>query len=208
MLLKSLIFCVYNLILNTSFYLFIFIALTSFLFLFIDLRRKFLFFILLIICYSIWGFMLDLDGIMLVFLTAEFTIFLLFLMTYLQLYGNFSFMTQKINYLLLIICFLPLFFYSPLFSFYFYNSFYKSLFHVVSSDFYILYYFLFEKLPLLVILITLIISFFSLFFIILYFNLKIAKLNLTKSTKNLYFLRKQQLLKQTNFSSKLYTFQK
>jgi len=208
MLLKSLIFCVYNLILNTSFYLFIFIVLTSFLFLFIDLRRKFLFFILLIICYSIWGFMLDLDGIMLVFLTAEFTIFLLFLMTYLQLYGNFSFMTQKINYLLLIICFLPLFFYSPLFSFYFYNSFYKSLFHVVSSDFYILYYFLFEKLPLLVILITLIISFFSLFFIILYFNLKIAKLNSTKSTKNLYFLRKQQLLKQTNFSSKLYTFQK
>jgi hypothetical protein len=208
MLLKSLIFCVYNLILNTSFYLFIFIVLTSFIFLFIDLRRKFLFFILLIICYSIWGFMLDLDGIMLVFLTAEFTIFLLFLMTYLQLYGNFSFMAQKINYLLLIICFLPLFFYSPLFSFYFYNSFYKSLFHVVSSDFYILYYFLFEKLPLLVILITLIISFFSLFFIILYFNLKIAKLNLTKSTKNLYFLRKQQLLKQTNFSSKLYTFQK
>lgn len=145
---------------------------------------------------------------MLVLLTAEFTIVLLFLMTYIQLYSNYSFIKLEVNYRILIVFFsLLLVFYQPLNNFYFYTCFYKAINHIVSSDFYILYYFLFEKLPVLVILMTLVISFFSLFFIVVYYSLKLTKLDTNKHLKNLYFLRKQNLAKQTGFKSKVYTFQ-
>ncbi len=207
-MLKSFFFNLYTLSSNFSFYLLLLIGLFSFLVLFSDLRRKFILFLFVIILYSIWGFMLDLDGIFLVFITAEFTIFLLFLMTYLQLYSNYNFTITKLNFWPLVIFFgLFIVNYSPLNSFYHYNSFYKTINHVVSSDFYILYYFLFEKLPLLVIILTVVISLFSLFFIVMYFSMKLVKLESQKNIKNLYFLRKQVLVKQTTFSSKLYTFQ-
>jgi len=165
-LLKNFFFVLYGLLLNFSFYLFTIIIFVSLVLLFTSLRKKFMFFILVVLSYSIWGFLLDLDGMMLVLLTTEFTIVLLFLMTYIQLYHNFSFVTFYVNYRYLAI-FLIFFiiFYEPLNSFYFYTNYYQSVTHIVSSDFYILYHFLFEKLPLLVILMTLIISFFSLFFI-------------------------------------------
>lgn len=155
-----------------------------------------------------WGFMLDLDGMMLVLLTAEFTIVLLFLMTYVQLYSNFEFVvnTSKLPYLVIFFILLP-FSYNPAHSLNFYVNYYTSINHIVASDFFILYYFLFEKLPVLVILMTLVISFFSLFFIIVYYNLKLAKNTEKQNSKNLYFLRKQILVKQTNFNNRLYTFQ-
>lgn len=152
--------------------------------------------------------MLDLDGMMLVLLTAEFTIVLLFLMTYIQLYSNYEFVSNlsPVRYLFICIIFLPAL-YNPLQSFYFYTNYYSTINHIVASDFFILYYFLFDKLPILVILMTLVISFFSLFFIIVYYNLKFAKNKEKQNSKNLYFLRKQILVKQTNFSNRLYTFQ-
>jgi len=180
----------------------------SFSLLFSDLRKKFAWFVCIIILYSVWGFMLDLDGIMLVFLSAEFTIFLLFLMTYLQLYSNYTYITTKVSYLPLIIFpLVSLFTVHNYNNFYFFHSYYKSLEHTVSSDFYILYYFLFEKLPVLTIMLTLIISFFSLFFIVMYFSLKLVKTSNYKKSKSIYFLRKQALIKQTVFSTRLYTFQ-
>lgn len=152
--------------------------------------------------------MLDLDGMMLVLLTAEFTIVLLFLMTYIQLYSNYEFVCNlsPVRYLVICIIFLPAI-YNPLQSFYFYTNYYSAINHIVASDFFILYYFLFDKLPILVILMTLVISFFSLFFIIVYYNLKFAKNKEKQNSKNLYFLRKQILIKQTTFSNRLYTFQ-
>lgn len=201
-------FNIYALIHNFSFYLLLTIFLFSFLFLFSDLRRKFIKFIFIIILYSVWGFLIDLDGLFLVFITAEFTIFLLLLMTYLQLYSNFNFLSSKIptRFALFSLVFF-IFNYNPFYSFYSPTSYYKALHHLVSSDFYILYYFLFEKFPLLVVLLTLIISFFSLFFIVMYFSLKLTKANAHKTLKTLHFLRKQVLTKQVNFSSKVYTFQ-
>lgn len=197
----------YALINNFSFYLLIvFITLVN-LFLNSDTRKKFITFLLLIIVFGIWGFSHDLDGIFLVFLVAEFTIFLLLLMTYLQLYSNFTFVSNSFKFSQILL--LPVYLYFIQFtnSFYTYISFYKTLDYFVSSDFYILYYFLFEKIPVLVVFFTLIISFFSLFFILMYFSLKLKKLDGQKKLKNLYFLKKQVLVKQVKFESKLYTFQ-
>lgn len=207
-MLKSLFFNIYLLIFNFSFYLFITIAAISFYLLNSSLRSKFIYFLLNIVLFSIWGFIFDLDGIILVFLTAEFTIFLLFLMTYIQLYSNYSFVSAPTNYLYLIGFFvITILIHNQTFVFFNFISYYKCINHLVSSDFYILYYFLFEKLPLLVIFFTLIISFFSFFFIIMYFSLKLTKLSSHKNLKNLYYLRKQILIKQTNFNTKLHTFQ-
>lgn len=193
---------------NFSFYLMFAILMISISMLFATLRKRFFLFIVTVIVYSIWGFMLDLDGMMLVLLIAEFTIVLLFLMTYIQLYSNYEFVSNlsPVRYLFICIIFLPAL-YNPLQSFYFYTNYYSAINHIVASDFFILYYFLFDKLPILVILMTLVISFFSLFFIIVYYNLKFAKNKEKQNSKNLYFLRKQILVKQTNFSNRLYTFQ-
>lgn len=193
---------------NFSFYLMFAMLMISISMLFATLRKRFFLFIVTVIVYSTWGFMLDLDGMMLVLLTAEFTIVLLFLMTYIQLYSNYEFVSNlsPVRYLFICIIFLPAL-YNPLQSFYFYTNYYSAINHIVASDFFILYYFLFDKLPILVILMTLVISFFSLFFIIVYYNLKFAKNKEKQNSKNLYFLRKQILVKQTNFSNRLYTFQ-
>lgn len=193
---------------NFSFYLMFAMLMISISMLFATLRKRFFLFIVTVIVYSIWGFMLDLDGMMLVLLTAEFTIVLLFLMTYIQLYSNYEFVSNlsPVRYLFICIIFLPAL-HNPLQSFYFYTNYYSAINHIVASDFFILYYFLFDKLPILVILMTLVISFFSLFFIIVYYNLKFAKNKEKQNSKNLYFLRKQILVKQTNFSNRLYTFQ-
>lgn len=207
MLVKNFFFTLYSLIFNFSFYIMLILIVISSGMLFASLRRRFFLFILAVIVFSVWGFLLDLDGMMLVLLTAEFTIVLLFLMTYIQLYSNYEFVSKGNKYTVLILfMFIPMF-YTPLYSFNVFINFYSSVSHVVSSDFFILYYFLFDKLPTLVILMTLIISFFSLFFIIIYFNLKYTKNSKKTQVKNLFFLRKQVLIKQTNFNSRLYTFQ-
>ncbi len=145
---------------------------------------------------------------MLVMLTAEFTILLFFLMTYLQLYSNFNFLIKNTKLKpLLIIALIPMLFYNfTNITLNFYN-FYSSIVYTVASDFFVLYLLLFNKLPILVVIITLVISFFSLFFIVLYFNLKVIKISEKKHNKQIYFLRKQSLLKQTSFKTQLYTFQ-
>lgn len=174
--------------------------------LFSSLRNKLLLFVISIITFSVWGFLYNLDGIALILLTAEFTIVLLFLMTYIQLYSQFTFLVKKLNknyYFSIIVLLLPLNL-TPIIT---YINYYKSLFHVISSDFYIIYHILFDKLPLLVIAVTMIISLFSLFFILLYFNLKLVKNTHNSKITQIYFLRKQNLIKQTNFKSKIYTFQ-
>ena len=177
-------------------------------FLLVTLRLKLIFFILITLVCSIWGFLYNLDGMMLILLTAEFTIFLFFLMTYTQLYENFIFLTKKLNSKWIIFIF-----------FYFivnklgyntgvyFTNFYNSTTYLISSDFFIIYYLLFDSLPVLTIFITLIIGLFSLFFIALYFNFKLIKLTNHMSFKNILFLRKQNMLKQTKFKSSIYTFQ-
>lgn len=200
----------YALLTNISFYLSLTILLTSVLLLTISLRKKFFFYLIIIFLFNFWGFLFNLDGMMLVLLTTEFTVVLFLLMTYIQLYANYTFYIKKLKYkLFIVLTLLWLVFIVNNNEYYFYSTYsiYKLISHIVTSDFYILFYFLFEKNLLLVIFLTLIISLFSLFFIILYFNLKQIKYNKYINIKNTFFLRKQNLKKQTTYKSKLYTFQ-
>ncbi len=207
-MLKTVFFNIYLLSLNLSFYLFLSISFWSIFLLFSDLRKKFISFILVVFLFSVFGFLHDLDGIFIIFLIAEFTIFLVFLMSYTQLYSNYSFVSSNLNIsILLIVIIGVLLNYNVTNSFHFYYSYYNSLNYIISSDFYILYYLLFDQMPVLTLVVIFIISFFSLFFIIMYFSLKLVKSFSKLNYKNLYWLRKQSLLKQTTFSNKIYTFQ-
>lgn len=173
-----------------------------------SLRNKFALFIFNVILAGIWGSFFNLDGMVMVLMTAEFTIVLLFLMTYMQLYSNYQFKKLILNKIIMV---LPVIFWiiftGESNNFYYYTSIYSGVNHIVNSDFFILYYFLFELLPTVVIYLTIVISFFSLFFIILYYNLKLVKNTNSATTKQIYFLRKQNLFKQTNYTGKVFTFQ-
>jgi hypothetical protein len=207
-LLKTFFFTIYLLSFNLSFYLFLSITFWSIFLLVSDLRKKFISFILVVFLFSVFGFVHDLDGIFVIFLIAEFTIFLVFLMSYTQLYSSYSFISSKIRVSSIIVIVIAILFnYNSTNSFYFYSSYYNSLNSIISSDFYILYHLLFDQMPVLTLIVILIISFFSLFFIIMYFSLKLVKSFSKINYKNVYWLRKQSLLKQTTFLNKLYTFQ-
>lgn len=145
---------------------------------------------------------------MLVLLTAEFTIFLLFLMTYTQLYENFNFLSiKKPKNVYVFVISLCLLFQGSYVGTLYYINFYNLLSHTVSSDFFILYYLLFDILPSITIFVTLIIGLFSLFFIALYFNLKLIKMKNDIKVQSVFFLRKQNTIKQTNFKVNIHTFQ-
>ena len=207
-MLKTFFFTIYLLSFNLSFYLFLSITFWSIFLLVSDLRKKFISFILVVFLFSVFGFVHDLDGIFVIFLIAEFTIFLVFLMSYTQLYSSYSFISSKIRVSSIIVIVIAILFnYNSTNSFYFYSSYYNSLNSIISSDFYILYHLLFDQMPVLTLIVILIISFFSLFFIIMYFSLKLVKSFSKINYKNVYWLRKQSLLKQTTFLNKLYTFQ-
>ncbi len=206
-MLKSFFFNIYLLTFNFSFYLSSLILVVSYSLLNVDLRRKFIFFLLTILLFSIFGFLFDLDGIFLIFLTAEFTIFLIFLMAYTQLYSNYTFLRTKLKYFGVISFSITPFIYSSIPNFYYFTSYYTTLNSVVSGDFFILYYFLFDQIPFITICLILIISLFSLFFIIMYFSLKLVKMSLFTNYKYIHILRKQLMIKQTTFNNKLYTFQ-
>jgi len=198
----------YLLIFNINFYFLIVICLTSTSLLLATLRTKFHLFIACTLLYSFLGFYFNLDGMMLVLLTTEFTVILIFLMTYMQLYAKHDFMVKSTFSMLpvvAVLCLTPIYNFSE--TFFYYVSYYKLCNHIVSSDFYVIYYLLFEKLPLLVIIVTLAISLFSLFFIILFFNIKLVKNTGNANLKSINFLRKQNLTKQTSFKTRLYTFQ-
>ena len=81
--------------------------------------------------------------------------------------------------------------------------------HVVNlNDFYYIYNYYFEKQIYVTVLIMFIITLYSIVFILLYFNIK-KKYNIEESTnKQIFLLRKQNIIHQSNYSSQTRTFQK
>ena len=173
-----------------------------------NIRDKLFFFIIICILISVWGFFFGLDGFFLIFLTTELTVFLILIMTYAYVYNHMSFYNKNqspyIVVVFLLILVTPINFYPNLDVLDMYSSIYK----VTSSDFFLLFVFLFKTNSLLTLIITLIIGLFSFFFILIYFSLKNMKETFYKKTASVVSLRKQSLSKQISFKSNLYMFQK
>lgn len=175
-------------------------------------REKFLYFFVCLVLVSSWGFFYSFDGIIILFLIAELLIVLLFLLLYLTL--NFELIQTYYSkpYFIIYFFFGLIFYFLPLqtnffVTFFQYINVYHQVFEIISGDFFLFFFFFFIIFPYFTILIGILLGFFSVFFILFYFNLKLYQQQQKNKNKNYLFLRKQQLLHQANYQSIIVNFQ-
>ena len=85
---------------------------------------------------------------------------------------------------------------------------YYSYYNILINDFYYIYNFFFEKQILLTIILIIIITLYSIFFILLYFNIKNMLNKESNKINNIFLLRKQNIIHQSNYNAKIRLFQK
>ena len=78
--------------------------------------------------------------------------------------------------------------------------------NILVNDFYYIYNLYFEKQILLTIFSLFIITIYSIFFILLYYNLRFFSLKSSNIKKKIYLLRKQNLIHQNNYNTKIRLF--
>lgn len=192
-------------IINFTLLLSLFFLINKF-FLEIDTRKKFFLFIILFIIFLFIGFYYNLDGVIMLFAISELSILLIFITMYSQIY-SYSKKNNKISSFLIFISLIAINFQYFEIKLLNYKSFY-SFYNITLNDFYYIYNFYFEKQILLTIIVLFIITLYSIFFILLYFNLK-KKQNIEQSKiSQINLLRKQNILHQSNYSTFIRNFQK
>ncbi len=175
----------------------------------VNLRIKFQLFIIIFLIMSSFGFYLNLDGLMLFLILSECVLIFLFITLYTQLYtmhsNNYS--NIKINFKIINL-FIILQIYFNFYSLEPINflNYYNSLNIITNSDFFIIYLFFFDHYKYISIFLVLILSLFSLFFVLLYFNLKLLTQDKLKTSLLVSILRKQSLINQSNYKINLRNF--
>lgn len=171
-----------------------------------NIRNKFFLFIVNLLIFLGIGFYYNLDGLMMLFFISELTIILIFIVLFSQLYTYYKNKNNNNKFFFLFLVFVLNFNYYEV-AIINYNNFY-SYSNVVLNDFYYIYNSYFEKHILLVFFTLFIITLYSIFFILLYYNLKqLSNIEFVKK-KNLFYLRKQSLLHQSNYNTKIRVFKK
>ena len=173
----------------------------------LNIRNKFFLFIVNFFILIGIGLYYNLDGLMMLFFVCELTIILVFIILFSQLYTYYK--ETKASYIIVF------FFLSVLFlncSYYnlsivSFKNFY-SYSNILVNDFYYIYNLYFEKQILLTIFSLFIITIYSVFFILLYYNLRFFSLKSVKIKKKIFLLRKQNLMHQNNYNTKIRLFKK
>lgn len=188
---------------------FLFLNLIFFINLFLitnNIQKKFFYFIINMSIFTGIALYYNLDGLTLIFLISELSIILIFLLLLSQNYSyektnnkNFS-----IFFFFFFIC-LNGSFYAP--RIVTYTSFYNYS-NIIFNDFFYIYNIFFEKYFLLTFFILLIITLYSIFFIILFYTLKNNYNKEWKKTQNIFFLRKQNTFQQVNLKPTIRIFKK
>jgi hypothetical protein len=171
-----------------------------------NIRKKFFLFLIIFFIFMCVGLYYNLDGIILLFTVSELSVLLIFITMFSQLY---TFDKKNVKYSNFFIFFLLLLINSSYYEVTViqYNSFY-SFYNINLNDFYYIYNYYFEKQIILIILTLFIITLYSIFFILLYFNLK-KKQNIEHHKLNQSnILRKQNILHQSNYNTNIRIFQK
>lgn len=177
----------------------------------ISIRLKFLSFFFLICWAGIFGFYYNFDGIIFILLLTEFTLLFVFLLLFTRL--TISVEVKHLPALTFIYCLiLSLVFYYVFFQQPLLFTMVKTIYsifttYIISSDFFIFFYFFFYSYPLLVVLLAVLLGLFSIFFIFIYFNIKVLGLVTYQKTLTTKILRKQQLVHQSAYIPSLRTFQ-
>ena len=162
-------------------------------------RRKFMRLLIILSLFIILGLCFSLDGIILLFIISEFVVLLIFVIMFSQL-TSFSPKTQKKGGFLSIIFLFLINFVTYDANVLAHKSFYAQYNYQLNDFFYFFNYF-FEKQSLITIFIIILITVYSLFFIMLYFTVKNFKLKESNKTSKVFTLRKQNILKQSTYST-------
>lgn len=197
-------FSLFNIFFLSSFLIFIFII--NKFFLEINIRRKFFLFLVIFFIFMCVGLYYNLDGIIMLFVISELSVLLIFITMFSQLY-SYNSKTTKINSVVIFVMLLVLnysFFDVHTLN---YSNFY-SFYNITLNDFYYIYNYYFEKQIFVTIITSFIITLYSIFFILLYFNVRKRQNLEQKKNKQIFLLRKQNILHQSNYFSQTRTFQK
>jgi hypothetical protein len=169
-----------------------------------EVRKKFALLLILIMLICCIGFYYFLDGLVMMFLLTELTLVLIFIIMFSQIYSyNCQSLKYKNVFFVIVVFFMNFSYYEI--KIINYKSYY-SYYNILLNDFYYIYNNFFEKEILLTIIITLAVTLYSVFFILFYFNLKSNLYKHKNFKKNLYLLRKQNIIHQSNYNSKINFF--
>lgn len=176
-----------------------------------NFRYKVKYFFFFLLSSSLFGFLASFDGCVLLLLLTEFFILLLFIMMYLTnttlpsgskaLPVSFTFFCVSSFVIYIFATPMSLSGYS-----YAHFNFYESALDLVTSDFFLFFQFFFARNPLLVAYCGLILSFFIIFFISFYFQLKRSNMLTKGRASNLEVLRKQNPVKQAKHKAQVRIF--
>lgn len=182
----------------------IYIYIINLFFLSNNIRHKFfLFFINFFIIIGL-GFFYNLDGLVLIFFVCEFTVLLVFILLFSQIYTYSKQINSKnMSIFFIIILLFNIFFYNL--SILNYKNFY-SFNNIVQNDFFYIYNLYFEKQILITIIVLIIITVYSIFFILMYNNLKLLQKLDKKINTKITLLRKQNIIHQNNYITKIRVF--
>ena len=174
-------------------------------------RKKLPYFLLFIVNSVCWLFYASFDGLGLFLAASEFLIILLLMIV--SFTSNFSrkeSVVSIVSFRFIILFNLLIYTYCVYFSFSGYAHLSKFLYtgmhDLVSSDLYVYFYNFFIYFPAFVIYITLILSFFSIFFVLFYFTLKKGQQYIFNDSQFTHILRKQDALHQSVFNPQIRTF--
>ena len=170
----------------------------------INIRKKFFLLLTILFIFSGIGIYYNLDGLVMMFFMSELTVILVFIVMFSQLYSYNKEKIKQNNLYIVIFLFVLNFNYYDI-NIILYKNYY-SYYTVVLNDFYYIYNTYFEKQIIITLLITLIITLYSIFFILFYFNLKKNVYSIRNKNKNLYLLRKQNIIHQSNYNNKIRFF--
>jgi hypothetical protein len=169
-----------------------------------EVRKKFALLLIIIILICCIGFYYFLDGLVMMFLLTELTLVLIFIVMFSQIYGyNRQSLKYKNVFFVIVVFFINFSYYEI--KIINYKSYY-SYYNILLNDFYYIYNNFFEKEILLTIVITVALTLYSVFFILFYFNLKSNLYKHKNFKKNLYLLRKQNIIHQSNYNNKINFF--
>jgi hypothetical protein len=175
-------------------------------------RQKLLFFVLFLICLSLWGFWASFDGLILLMLLSELVVVLVFLLNFLSGKWDFSgrFYFSGWHKLYWIGLFFSLTYALPFFSskqFTSYDFLYLYSLDIVVSDLFLIFYLYFVQVSIIVVFIGMLLSLLSIIFSLLFFSFKFYKMFAKKKTKINTIIRKQHLMKQGRYKVQMRFFQ-
>jgi hypothetical protein len=176
-----------------------------------NFRYKVKYFLSFLVIISLFGFSASYDGCILLLLLTEFFILLIFFLVYLttdQLHE--FFIITPISFKVFIFSTFLIYFLTVGFSLsgysYQHYNFYEASLDITTSDFFAFYQLFFIYSPLLVAYCGLILSFFIIFFVFFYFQLKKTKIQGVKRASSIDILRKQNPVKQAKHKAQIRTF--